>query len=263
LHQTPEAAYRESTDLIRRYHGKGRLRYAVTPRFALSTSEAMLEVCQTLMRENDGVLLQSHLNENKQEINEVARMFPWAPDYFGVYERYGLCGDRAVMAHNVHPTVSELERLAGTKTSVAHCPCSNAMLGSGIFPMRRHRNAGVHFALGTDVGAGTGFGMPKEALQAYMTQRLSPDGLLLDPAQLLYRMTLAGSEALGLQAETGSLEPGKAADVVYLRPPIDSPLAFSLEEKEDASGVLAALLTQAGPETVRWVRVEGMLVRES
>ena len=76
-------------------------------------------------------------------------------------------------------------------------------------------------------------------------------------------MTLAGAEALGLQAETGSLEPGKAADVVYLRPPIDSPLAFSLEEKEDASGVLAALLTQAGPETVRWVRVEGMLVRES
>jgi len=263
LHQTPEAAYRESTELIRRYHGKGRLRYAVTPRFALSTSEAMLEVCQTLMRENDRVLLQSHLNENKQEINEVARMFPWAPDYFGVYERYGLCGDRAVMAHNVHPTVFELERLAGTKTSVAHCPCSNAMLGSGIFPMRRHRNAGVHFALGTDVGAGTGFGMPKEALQAYMTQRLSPDGLLLDPAQLLYRMTLAGAEALGLQAETGSLEPGKAADVVYLRPPINSPLAFSLEEKEDASGVLAALLTQAGPETVRWVRVEGMLVRES
>ena len=88
LHQTPEAAYGESTELIRRYHGKGRLRYAVTPRFALSTSEAMLEVCQTLMRENAGVLLQSHLNENKQEIGEVARMFPWAPDYLGVYERF-------------------------------------------------------------------------------------------------------------------------------------------------------------------------------
>jgi guanine deaminase len=257
LHQTPEVAYRHSTGLIRRYHGRGRLLYAVTPRFAVSTSEAMLEVCQSLMREHEGVRVQSHLNENAREIAEAARLFPWARDYFGVYERYGLCGDRAVMAHDVHPTATELERLAGTKTSVAHCPCSNAALGSGIFPMRRHLEAGVHFALGTDVGAGTGFGMPKEALQAYLMQRLAPEGVLLDPGQMLYRMTLAGAGALGLAAETGSFEPGKAADFVYLHAPAGSPLAFALEERENPLG---ALLTQAGAESVQEVRVEGEVV---
>lgn len=260
LHQSPAAAYHDSTDLIRRYHGRGRLLYAVTPRFALSTSEAMLEVCQTLVRENPGLRVQSHLNENPREIAEVSRRFGWAEDYFAVYERYGLCGPRAVMAHNVHPEPAELERMADTHTSVAHCPCSNATLGSGIFPMHRHLKAGVHFALGTDVGAGTGFGMPKEALQAYFAQRLGSDRLQLSPGELLYRMTLAGAEALDLARETGSFEAGKAADFVHLHPPAQSPLAFSLEAQRDASGILGALLAQAGSESVAEVRVEGEVV---
>ena len=263
LHQTPQAAYRDSTQLIRRYHGHGRLLYAVTPRFALSTSEAMLEVCQTLMRENEGVRVQSHLNENAIEIAEVARLFPWASDYFDVYERYGLCGPRAVMAHNVHPHARELERLAGTRTSIAHCPCSNSALGSGMFPIRRHLAAGVHVALGTDVGGGTGFGMPKEALQAYLMQRLTPDGLPLDPAALLYLATLAGAEAVGLEELTGNFETGKAADLLYLRPPAGGPLAFSLEVADSAERILAALFTQAGPESVREVRVDGEIVHRA
>ena len=96
LHVPPEAAYRASTELIRRFHGRGRLRYAVTPRFALSTSEAMLEICQTLLRENEGLHVQTHLNENPDEIAEVARLFPWAHDYLAVYERYGLAGKHAL-----------------------------------------------------------------------------------------------------------------------------------------------------------------------
>jgi guanine deaminase len=108
LHQTPEAAYRESAALIRRFHGKGRSLYAVTPRFAVSTSEAMLEVCQTLLREFDDLRVQTHLNENPDEISEVKTLFPWAGDYLAVYERFGLASSRAVMAHNVHPTVSEI-----------------------------------------------------------------------------------------------------------------------------------------------------------
>lgn len=107
LHQTPEAAYRDSVSLIRRFHGRGRLSYAVTPRFALSTSEAMLEVCQTLMREHPGVRFQTHINENRMEMEQVAKLFPWANDYLGVYERFGLAGRAAVMAHNVHPTASD------------------------------------------------------------------------------------------------------------------------------------------------------------
>lgn len=260
LHQTPEAAYRDSTELIRRYHRKGNLLYAVTPRFAISTSEVMLEVAQTLVREHDGLRIQTHLNENHEEIAEVSRLFPWAETYFGVYERYGLTGPRAVMAHNVHPTSAELEHLAATRTAIAHCPCSNAALGSGLFPMSSHLKFGIHFALGSDIGAGTGFGMMKEALQTYFLQRLAPEPLQLTPAQLLYLATLAGAKAAGLDAETGSFERGKAADVLYLKPLAASPLAFSLERAESGEDILAALLTQAGQECVREVRAAGSMV---
>src|ERR1700733_12146519 len=260
LHQTPERAYRESRLLIDRFHRRGRLVYAVTPRFALSTSEAMLEVCQTLLREHAGLLFQTHLNENDQEIAKVARLFPWASDYLAVYERFGLSRPSAVMAHDVHPTDSELDRLASTGAAVAHCPSSNAALGSGLFPMKRHRNAGVRCALGTDVGGGTGFGMLKEALQAYLLQRVAPDGILLDAGHLLYLATLAGAEALGLSSETGDFRSGKSADFVYLRPPAGSPLAAVLEREQGPERVLAAIFTLAGAESVREVRVEGSTV---
>jgi len=263
LHQVPEVAYRESTDLIRRFHGKGRLFYAVTPRFALSASEAMLEVCQTLLRENPGVRFQTHLNENRQEIADVARLFPWASDYLNVYERFQLGGRGAVMAHNVHPSDSEVERLAASGTAISHCPCSNAALGSGLFPLRRHMDAGVKCALGTDVGGGTGFGMLKEGLQAYLLQRLAPDGVLLSPGHLLYLATRAGAEALGMEDEIGDFGLGKAADFVYLRPPDGSPLAAVVDQATDMDRILAALFTLGGAESVREVRVEGAAVYRS
>lgn len=263
LHQTPEAAYRESTALIRRFHGQGRLLYAVTPRFALSTSEAMLEACHTLMREHNGLRFQTHLNENPTEIAEVKKLFSWAADYLAVYERFGLSGPSAVMAHNVHATDSEIERLAGAGTAISHCPSSNAALGSGLFPLRRHIAAGVRCALGTDVGGGTGFGMLKEALQAYLLQRVAPLGLSLDAAKLLYLATRAGAEALGLSNAIGDFEPGKAADFVYLRPLPESPLAAIVEQAENPERVLSALFTLAGQESVREVRVEGTVVYRS
>lgn len=260
LHQAPAQAYQASTDLIRRYHGAGRLRYAVTPRFALSTTEAMLEVCQSLMRENHGVLLQTHMNENLDEIQSVARLFPWASDYLAVYERFGLCGPASVIAHNIHPQQRELERLAATRATVAHCPSSNFALGSGLFPLRRHLEAGVQCALGTDVGGGVGFGILKEALHAYMMQRVTPDGYLLDAASLLYLGTLAGAQALGLGGAIGDFTPGKRADVVYLRPPPGSPLAFALEGEELPERILSILFTLAGQESVREVRVDGFAI---
>jgi len=257
LHQTAEAAYRESRALIERYHGRGRLLYAVTPRFALSASEAMLEVSQTLMREFAGVRLQTHLNESPAEIAEVARLFPWAADYFAVYERFGLCGAGAVMAHSVHPTDGELERMAGSGTWVAHCPSSNSALGSGVFPMTRHLRGGVRFALGTDVGAGTGVGILKEALQAYLVRRVAADGIRLTTEQLLYLATLAGAEALGLGAEAGNFEAGKSADWVWLRAPEGSELAYSLEMARSPEEILGALIVLAGRDCVAEVAVGG------
>ncbi len=260
LHQTPDRAYHESKLLIERFHRQGSAIYAVTPRFALSASEAILEVCQTLLREHSGLLFQTHINENVQEIAEVARLFPWAADYLAVHEKFGLCSANAIMAHSVHPTDSELARLAASGATVAHCPSSNAALGSGLFPMRRHINAGVRCALGTDVGAGTGFGMLKEGLQAYLVQRLAPNGMLLNAGHLLYLATLAGAEALGLGDETGDFRAGKSADFVYLRPPAGSPLAAVLEREQTPDRVLAAIFTLAGAESVREVRVEGSVV---
>ena len=263
LHQAPDAAYRDSRALIQRFHGVGRLLYAVTPRFALSTTDAMLEVCQTLLSEHDGLRFQTHINENASEVAEVANLFPWASDYLAVYERYALGGRRAVLAHNVQPTDSELQRLAGAGTSIAHCPCSNAALGSGIFPLRRHLDAGVHVALGTDVGGGTGFGMLKEGLQAYLMQRVTADGVMLDPARLLYLATLAGAKALDLDAEVGDLSVGKAADFVHLRPSEGSVLSSVLQRVSSMEQALAAIFALGDSDSVREVRVEGSVVYQS
>jgi len=263
LHVTPQRAYHDSRMLIERYHGRGRLFYAVTPRFAYSTTESMLEVCQQLMLEHPDVRLQTHINESTAEMGELKRLFPWAADYLAIYERYALSGARSVMAHNVHTTPSELERLAGAGTAVAHCPGSNAALGSGCFPLRRHVDAGVTCALGTDVGGGLGFGMLKEGLHAYLMQRLAPDPKVLDAGQLLYLTTRAGAEALGLEKDIGDFQPGKAADFIHLRPPPGSVLDAAVSHAGEPAQALAALFTLGGSESVREVRVEGEIVFES
>jgi guanine deaminase len=260
LHQTPEHAYRESTQLIERYHNRGRLLYAVTPRFAFSTTDAMLEVCQQLLTERGDVRLQTHMNESVTELAELGRLFPWAKDYLAIYERFMLSTDRSVMAHNIHATDQELERMAASGTAVAHCPASNAALGSGMFPMARHIRAGVNCSLGTDVGGGVGFGMMKEGLHAYLMQRLAPVGEPLDAARLLYLTTLAGAKALGLDAEIGDFGDGKAADFVYLRPPDGSVLASAVRHADSPRHALSSLFTMAGAESVREVRVGGDVV---
>jgi guanine deaminase len=156
-----------------------------------------------------------------------------------------------------------LERLAAGRTSIAHCPSSNAALGNGIFPLRRHVDAGVTCAIGTDVGGGTGFGMLKEGLQAHLMQRVAEDGMNLDPARLCYLVTLAGAEAVGLGDEIGDFRPGKAADLVYIRPPAESSLAEVLSRVQSMEESLAAIFTLAGPESVREVRVAGQPVHRA
>jgi guanine deaminase len=262
LRQTPDAAYTASKNLIARYHAKNRLGYAVIPRFAVSAGEPMLELCQTLLREDPLLTFTTHINESPAEIEEVARLFPKVEDYLALYEKYDLIGRHSVLAHNIHADEAQIQRVAARHATIAHCPCSNASLGSGNFPMRRHLDGGARFSLGTDIGAGTGFGLIKETLQAYLMQRVAPEPMTLTPVQMLWMATRAGAEALCLEDETGDFTVGKAADLVYFRPPAGSTLHAVMASLEDPERILSALLTLAGPQSVCEVRIEGDSVYE-
>jgi len=260
LHLDAETFSEQARGLIERWHGDGLIRYAVTPRFAVSCSDELLEACGVLAGGAPGLLVTTHLNETSDEVRLVRELFPWASDYLETYERYGLVGERSVFAHDVHPQDAELRRLAGAGAAVAHCPSSNAFLGSGLFPLRRHLSHGVRVGLGSDVGAGTGFGMLKEGLTAYEMQMLSADGYPLAPAHLLYLATAAGAAALGLADEVGDLGVGKSADYVLVRPPAESTLATVIEGSESFEAMLGALFTLAREESIAEVRVGGRVV---
>lgn len=254
LHLTPDEAYEASRRLLERWHDRGRLRYAVTPRFSISCSEAMLEACAALPGD---LTVTTHINESAAEVRAVAELFPWSRDYLETYERFGLVGPASVLAHDVHVTDDELGRLAAAGASVANCPASNAFLGGGAFPMRRHLEHGVRFALGTDVGAGTGLSLLKEGLTSYLVQRLRPDGFRLRPEHLLYLTTRAGAEALGLADTVGDLSPGKSADYVLVRPPPGGTLDVVLRRADSPEDALGAVFTLAREESVAEVRLAG------
>ena len=256
MHTDPERAYREASDLARRWHDRGRLRYAVTPRFSLSCSDDLLAACGALARERPDIFVTSHLNETHAEIAVVKSHFPWAEDYLATYERHGLVRRRSLYAHNVHPTDSELQRLAAAGATVCHCASSNTFIGSGLFPMRRHLEHAVGFALGTDVGAGTGPSLLREGLAAYHAQMLHEQGVELGPEHLLYLATAAGAKALELP-DVGWFAPGMEFDAVLLRPPPGSTLAEVLRHAPSANAALAATFTLAAEESVAEVYLAG------
>ena len=263
LRTTPELAYAEAAFLARRWHGRGRLRYAVTPRFSVSSSEALLAACGAVARDVPGVWATSHLNETAEEIAVVRARFPDAGDYLSTYEAAGLVGPRSVFAHDVHPTEDELARLAAAGAAVAHCPTSNQALGSGLFPLARHLRAGVRVALGTDVGAGTSFSLCGEATAAYAGQMLlGTYGAPLTGAHLLYWATAAGARALGLEDRVGDLRPGRDADLVALRPTPGSTLEAALAHAADLPSALATLIALAREEAVEATWVAGAPVWE-
>jgi guanine deaminase len=254
---TPERAHEESLGLAARWHGKGRLRYAVMPRFALSASDAMLASCAATLADLEGAWFTSHVNENLREVDEVAALFGGA-SYVDTYDRHGLLSGRSVLAHDVHPTDAELATLAERGVSVAHCPTSNAALGSGLFPLRRHVEAGVRVALGSDVGAGTGFSLLKEGLQAYFVQRLLGDeGLPLTSAHLLWLCTAGGADALGLADEVGDLSVGRQFDAIWLLPEPGDPLAVGLGNATSAEDALAKVFALGTTSDVGGVWVGG------
>lgn len=255
---TAERAHDESLALAQRWHDQGRIRYAVTPRFSLSASEAVLDACAEVMKAVPGAWFTSHANENAAEVAEVARLFPEARDYIDTYDQRGLLGPQSVIAHNVHATDDELAMLGARGASVAHCATSNAALGSGLFPLRRHVEHGVHVALGSDVGAGTGFSLLKEGLQAYfMQQLLGPQGLALAPADLLYLSTRAGALALGLGDSVGDLGVGKAFDAVWVRPPRGEQLDVGLRHCTGVEDAVAKTFAMGCSGDVAGVWVQG------
>jgi guanine deaminase len=260
LHTTAQRAYDEARELARRWHQNGRTRYAVTPRFSLSCTDELLDSCAAVHEDTAGCWFTSHINENPAEIAKVRELFGCS--YLDSYDKHGLVGPNSVFAHNVHPTDAELKLLAATGASVAHCPTSNAALGSGLFPLDRHMSSGVRVALGCDVGAGTGFCLFKEALQAYFLQQLrGPEGVPLTSAHLLHLATSAGADALGLRDQVGDLEVGKRFDAMWLDPSPDTPLAVGLRHADGPADALAKTFALATPHDVHGVWVDGERVK--
>jgi guanine deaminase len=256
LFTTPERAHAEGLELAKKWHGAGRTRYAVTPRFSLSCTDALLESARALLGDVPDALFTSHINENREEIAGVRDLF--GCDYTTSYDKHGLLGPRSVLAHNVHPTRAELRVLGLRGVAVAHCPTSNAALGSGLFPLGAHLTFGVRVALGSDVGAGTGFSLFKEGLQAYFAQQLlGLEGHRLTAGHLLHLATAAGADALGLADVTGDFTVGKEYDALWLRPVPGSTLDVALRHADSPDDALAKAFALATPADVRQTWVGG------
>ena len=184
--------------------------YAMTPRFALSCTEGMLECCGRLLESNPRLLMQTHINETKDEVLATSNLFPHATDYLDVYDTFGLLSDRSLFAHGIYTTDSEYERWAASGASVIHCPTSNTFLGSGLFDASGYVSRDINIGMGSDVGGGVSLNPFVTMSEAYKVAKL--DGRVLDPFQLVYWHTLGGAKAINQADFIGSLEPGKWAD---------------------------------------------------
>lgn len=235
-----------SSRLVARWHGHdhGRLTFAVTPRFALSCSRALMEGAARLAADHQ-LLIQTHIAENAAEGEAVLAAHPWGGDYLGIYEKTGLLGPRTVLAHAIHLSASEWDRVAALGVSIAHCPDSNFFLGSGRMRLREAESRRVPIGLGSDVAAGRSFDLRRAMAHCYDNALALGQGVA--PAHLLKLATLGGAAALGLAAETGSLEAGKSADFI----------AVSLPEYVDTEGAILAQLAFGDSGRVERVFVRG------
>jgi guanine deaminase len=236
-----EGSYRDSQALIRRWHGRGRLAYAVTPRFAPTSTERQLELAGRLLEEHPGVLLQTHLSESEEEVRWVQELFPWARSYLEVYERYGMVRRGALFAHCLHLDAGEWDKLAAAGAAAVHCPSSNLFLGSGLFDFAAARRSRAAVALGTDVGGGTSFSMLRTMQDAYKVARMRR--VPFDALDAFYLATLGGAAALGLGERIGSFEPGREADFNVLRPDATPLLARRMARTDSLQDKLFLLMT--------------------
>ena len=211
---TAETGYQQSQQLINKWHGVDRLQYAVTPRFAPTSSPEQLRLAGQLLANNPGVYLHTHLSENHDEIAWVKELFPAADSYLDVYDQAGLLGRRSVFAHGIHLCDDQCQRLADTDSAIAHCPTSNLFIGSGLFPLKKLQKHGINIGMGTDVGGGTSFSMLQTLSEAYKIQQLQQ--VNLSPEQAFYMATLGGAKALDLDDKIGNFASGKEADFLLI-----------------------------------------------
>jgi len=231
----------DSQALIDRWSGKGRVQYAVTPRFAPTSTEAQLQGAAKLLRDNPQVLLQTHLAETPDELTWVKQLFPKAKNYLGVYDQFGLTSSRTVFAHCIHLSKEDFSLMATRGSGIAFCPSSNLFLGSGLFPWTRAREAGVKIGLATDIGGGTTFSMWRTMALAQHVVQLQ--GHSMTAIQAVTLATLGGANLLGWASHLGNFESGKEADFVVWSPKSDPLLARRWNAARGAEEKLSTLVT--------------------
>ncbi len=263
LRDTAQSGYDQSKALIDRWSDRGRLTYAVTPRFAPTSTPEQLEVAGTLWAEYPDCAMQTHLSEQHEEITWMKDLFPDDPDYLSVYQRYGLCGPGAIMGHSIHLTDREIAALRETGAAVSHCPTSNAFIGSGLCDVTGLRAADVPVGLATDVGGGSSFSMLATMRSAYEIGQLRGDAL--HPAQLWWLATAGSAAAMRVSTSIGGLAPGMEADLVILDPDATPVLAQRTKRADTIWDVLFALIILGDDRAIHqtWVNGEKIKVTEN
>lgn len=240
LRDTAAGGMADSLRLIERWHGRGRLRYSLTPRFAPTSSPEQLRLCGELLASQPGLHLQTHLAENPCELDWVRQLFPTRGSYLDVYQHYGLAGPRSLHAHCIHLDAAERRSLAAGGAAAAFCPGSNLFLGSGFFNLDASREAGLRVGLATDIGAGTGFSLLRALAQAYEVGQAL--GAPLPALRGFYLATLGGARALYLDDCIGSFQPGREADFIALDWAATPELAWRMERCQTLAERLFALM---------------------
>ena len=255
LCDTPESAYTDSKALIQKWHGKGRNLYAITPRFAPTSTAAQLAQAGQLKAEHPDVYVHTHLSENQNEIAWVKTLFPEQKNYLDVYHHYGLTGSRSVFAHCVHLEEQEWQCLHDTDSAIAFCPSSNLFLGSGLFPLKKTWEKQVKVGLGTDVGAGTAFSQLDTLNQAYKVQQLQGDKL--SAFEALYHATLGAAKALDLHEKLGNFNVGKEADFIVCNLKATAVQALRQDRAKNIEDALFALMMMGDDRNIQATYIYG------
>jgi guanine deaminase len=258
LRDNPESAYADSRQLIEKWHGKNRLGYAITPRFAVTSSEAQLKAAGKLAAEFPDVHVHTHLAEHHDEVELIAKQFPWSRSYLDVYEKLGLVRERSVFAHCLHLDDQDRKQMAKLGAAIAFCPTSNLFLGSGLFDLRAAQECGIRTGVGTDVGGGTTLNMLRTLSEAYKVLHLQ--GQPLPGFRGLYLATLGAAKALYLDDKIGNFIGGKEADFVVLDYDASSITRRRLSHSHDVAERLFALMMLGDDRTIAETRVMGELV---
>ncbi len=255
LCDTPESSYDDSKQLIETWHNNGRQLYAVTPRFAITSTHQQLQKAEQLLSEYPDVYMQTHISENKDEMAFVSELFPQAKDYLDVYDQYNLLGKRSVFAHGIHLNNREHQRLRETESSVSFCPTSNLFLGSGLLDIKKLEQQQVSYSVATDVGGGTSFSMLQTLSEAYKVTQLNNNKL--SPLKSLYLATLGNAKTLQLDDKIGSFKKGNEADFVVLD--FNSTSIMSLKQKKckTLAEKLFAMIILGDDRAVKATYVEG------